>query len=145
MNYLISRHAGAINWLEARGFENPILLNHATQNFIDSLTESDMVFGTLPIHLAEAVCHQGARFFNLTLDVPAEYRGKELTCELMEEFDARLTEYRIYECGRRTRLADMVGEFKFIAMTLAKAGETLRSMKAIIHSAYMKAHPEKYS
>lgn len=120
MNYLISRHAGAVEWLEARGFDDPVLVNHATQNFIDSLTESDFVFGTLPIHLAEAVCHQGARFFNLTLDVPAEYRGKELTPDLMEEFGARLTEYRIYECGRRTRLADMKKEGEFISKTIER-------------------------
>lgn len=136
MNYLISRHAGAVQWLDAKGFDDPVLIAHASPEFLASLTESDMVFGTLPIHLACEVCVQGARFFNLVMDVPAEYRGKELTPDIMDEFGARLTEYRLYECGRRTRLADMTKELSFIATTLAQSGESLRSLTALCRKAW---------
>ena len=111
MNYLISRHAGAVEWLDSKGFDDPVLISHASSEFLASLGESDFVFGTLPIHLACAVCSQGARFFSLDMTVPSEFRGRELTAEMMDEFGADLKEYRIYELGRRTRLADMAGEF----------------------------------
>lgn len=136
MNYLISRHQGAVQWLDEKGFDDPVLITHASPEFLASLTESDFVFGTLPIHLACEVCGKGARFFNLVMDVPAEFRGQELTAEKMDEFGARLTEYRIYECGRRTRLADMAKEFTFIATTLAKSGESLRALTAICRKAW---------
>jgi CRISPR-associated protein Csx16 len=145
MNYLVSRHQGAIEFLTSRGYESPMLVNHASQSFIDSLTENDCVIGTLPIHLAEAVCAKGARFFNLTLDVPAEYRGKELSVELMEEFGARITEYRIVELGKRTRLADMASELRFIAKTLLLAGETVGRISTMVTKVYQGLHPEKYS
>lgn len=129
MNYLISRHAGAVQWLDSKGFDDPILISHASQEWIESLTEADFVFGTLPIHLACAVCGQGARFWNLDMTVPAEYRGHELSAELMDKFGAKLTEYRIYELGRRTRLADMADEFIFISETLANLLERQRRME----------------
>ena len=136
MNYLISRHAGAVEWLDSKGFDDPVLIGHATVEFFEELNESDIVFGTLPMSLACEVCGRGARFFSLDMAVPSEYRGTELTAEMMDRFDARLTEYRIYELGRRTRLADMAGEFKYIVRVLAKSGETLWRMTSVCRKAW---------
>ena len=41
----------------------------------------DTVIGSLPVHLAAAVCERGARYLNLSLDLPAHARGRELSPE----------------------------------------------------------------
>jgi CRISPR-associated protein Csx16 len=51
--------------------------------------------GTLPIHLAAAVCWRRARFFKLSLDLPPAARGWELSAGDLEACAARVEEYRI--------------------------------------------------
>ncbi len=53
----------------------------------------DTVLGTLPVNLIAEVCKRGGRYFHLTLELPAEARGKELTAEDMRHFGARLEEF----------------------------------------------------
>lgn len=145
MNYLISRHQGAVEWLDSKGFDDPILISHATVEFFEELNESDMVFGTLPMSLACEVCGRGARFFNLDLAVPAEYRGKELTSELMDEFGAKLTEYRIYELGRRTIIADFFSELRVISRKILQDRHTVGNICNVVRKVYQDLHPEKYT
>jgi hypothetical protein len=45
--------------------------------------------------LAAEVCTRGARFFNLSLDVPPEARGRDLSADDMERFGVRLEEYDV--------------------------------------------------
>ena len=59
------------------------------------VASGDEVFGTLPIHLAAAVCEKGARFFHLALDVPESLRGQEIDLSTMETLGARLEEFVI--------------------------------------------------
>jgi CRISPR-associated protein Csx16 len=49
--------------------------------------------GTLPVNLAAEVCARGGRYLHLTLDLPPEARGRDLSAEEMERFGARLTEF----------------------------------------------------
>jgi CRISPR-associated protein Csx16 len=41
------------------------------------------------------VCERGARYFNLSLDVPESARGRELTAEELTCYGARLEGYAI--------------------------------------------------
>ena len=55
----------------------------------------DVVIGTLPVHIVAEICARGGRYLHLTLDVPPQARGRELTADDMERFGARLEEYEV--------------------------------------------------
>ena len=55
----------------------------------------DVVIGTLPINLAAEVCVRGARYLHMSLDLPFEKRGLELSADEMQRFGARIEEYQV--------------------------------------------------
>lgn len=91
-SYFITRHAGAREWAEEEGFRIDILVDHLDAAVI---RPGDRVLGTLPVNLAAEVCQRGARYFHLSLDVPPEWRGRELTLADMKRFGASLREFRV--------------------------------------------------
>jgi CRISPR-associated protein Csx16 len=93
--YFVTRHAGARDWAARRGHQNAILLEHLDAPELDGLRPGDQVLGTLPVHLAADVCARGARYFHLSVDIPHEARGRNLTADEMERFGARLEEFVI--------------------------------------------------
>ena len=90
--YLITRHPGAIKWAARQGIEVDEQIAHLDPARIRA---GDCIIGTLPVNLAAEVCARGGRFFNLSLDVPPEARGRELSADELERFGARLEEYRV--------------------------------------------------
>lgn len=54
------------------------------------LAPGDTVIGTLPVHLAAEVCARKGRYLHLSLTVPADKRGSELSLEDMQACQARL-------------------------------------------------------
>jgi len=90
--YFITRHPGAVEWAARQGIHVDRQLAHLD---VTEVKPGDVVIGTLPVHLAAEVCARGGRFFNLSLDVPPEARGRELSADELESFDARIEEYRV--------------------------------------------------
>lgn len=90
--WLVTRHPGALDWLLAQGFTE---IEHVPHLDPAVVAPGDRVIGTLPVHLAGAVCERGARYFNLSLDVPETLRGRELTAAQLVTYGARLEEYAI--------------------------------------------------
>ena len=88
--YFISRHAGAVDWAEAQGFHVDQRLAHFDVTVIQP---NDRVIGTLPINLVADVNARGGYYFHLTLELPAEARGKELSAADMQRYGARLEAY----------------------------------------------------
>ncbi|MFZ1342679.1 CRISPR-associated protein Csx16 [Thiothrix eikelboomii] len=88
--YFISRHSGAIAWAESQGFHIDQPLAHFDVSLVQA---GDLVLGTLPVNLIAEVNQRGGRYFHLTLELPAELRGQELTAEIMQKHGARLEEY----------------------------------------------------
>ena len=88
--YFISRHSGAIAWAESQGFHVDQQLAHFEVNVVNA---GDAVLGTLPVNLIAEVNQRGGRYFHLTLELPAEVRGQELTAQMMQQYGARLEEY----------------------------------------------------
>lgn len=88
--YFISRHPGAIAWAEQEGFHVDVQITHFDVNTVQ---QGDRVLGTLPINLVAEVNARGGIYFHLTLELPAEARGKELTAEDMRTYGARLEQY----------------------------------------------------
>lgn len=101
--WLVTRHEGASTWMENQGFESVQLLCHLDTNII---APGDRVIGTLPINIVAELRAIGARYFHLTLTIPPEWRGKELTAQQMDGFGACIEEYvayRVEKCGPAKR------------------------------------------
>ena len=90
--WFVTRHPGARAWAERQGFP----IDHQTAHLqVEDVQSGDTVIGTLPVHLAAAVCERGARYLHLALDVPPELRGRELTADELEQCKARLEPLRV--------------------------------------------------
>ena len=55
----------------------------------------DIVIGSLPVNLAAQVCAAGAAYWHLSLELPAELRGQELSADDLERLGARLEAFDI--------------------------------------------------
>ena len=95
MTIFVSRHPGARDWVSGEGLR---VDRFVAQLDPAEVAPGDVVVGTLPVHLAAAVCRCGARYFHLSLELPLQRRGRELTAEIMRACGARLEEYRIERC-----------------------------------------------
>lgn len=92
--YLITRHPGAIEWANRQGLQVDKQLAHLTPALVQP---GDLVIGTLPVNLAAEVCERGGRFYNLSLDLPPEARGRELSADDLERYGARIEGYLIQQ------------------------------------------------
>jgi CRISPR-associated protein Csx16 len=90
--YFVSRHAGAVEWASTQDLGIDVWLEHLDAA---SVIPGDIVAGTLPVHLAAAVCERGAIYLHLAIDMPGQLRGGELTAEQLEQMGARLEKYDV--------------------------------------------------
>lgn len=90
--YFISRHPGAIDWATEEGLVVDRQIAHLDT---DTLQPGDVVIGTLPVNLAARVCERGGCYFHLSLELPPDWRGRELSAADLRQIGARLQEYRI--------------------------------------------------
>ena len=70
--WFVTRHPGAIEWAARQGLR---IDRHVAHLDPASIAPGDTVIGILPVNLAARVCERGARYFNLSLELPAEARG----------------------------------------------------------------------
>jgi len=85
--HLITRHAGAVEWLRSRGVDGDVIEDFS----IYDIVPGDRYVGILPLNLIIEVLQNGAEFILLIMpNLPTEVRGKELTAEMMDEFGAEL-------------------------------------------------------
>ena len=90
--WFISSHPGAIAWAAQQGLP---VERHAHHLEPAQLQAGDTVIGTLPLHLAASVCQRGARFVHLSLDMPAHWRGRELSADELRQCNARLEAFDV--------------------------------------------------
>lgn len=90
--YFVGRHPGAVDWMKKRG---PAVDIWNKDFNAEQLKKGDVVYGTLPVHIAEKVCRKGARFVALCLAIPGGLRGTELTAEDLERYGCHLKEYQV--------------------------------------------------
>ncbi|GIX36117.1 MAG: hypothetical protein KatS3mg126_1896 [Lysobacteraceae bacterium] len=91
----VSRHPGALAWARKRGVEATVV----THLDVQQVRDGDVVIGTLPVHLAAEVCARGARYVHLSIEVPVELRGRELSEAEMEDLGAQLVEFEVVRRG----------------------------------------------
>lgn len=87
--WFVSRHPGAIAWAKSQNIRVDYWVAHLSLN---DIAAGDVVIGVLPVNLAAEVCACGARYLNLSLNLPYTMRGKEL-----DELDLILTGAKIEE------------------------------------------------
>lgn len=90
--FFVSRHPGAREWAAAEGVAVDAAIAHLDP---ETVQPGDVVIGTLPIHLAARVCQRGGRYLHLSLELPPEWRGRELSAADLHRFGARLEAYRV--------------------------------------------------
>lgn len=91
MNYLITRHSGALQWLRQEIAEPAVHLDHLDN--LSRIGRGDTVIGTLPINLVAEICSHGARYLHLEIDLLCHQRGQELTAWQLAELGVGLVEY----------------------------------------------------
>ncbi|RMH50795.1 MAG: CRISPR-associated protein Csx16 [Zetaproteobacteria bacterium] len=90
--WFVSRHRGAVAWAARHGIIVDRLVAHLDP---DEVAAGDTVIGTLPVHLAARVCARGGRYLHLSLDIPPELRGHELSADDMDSCRARIEPYEV--------------------------------------------------
>ncbi|WP_022947119.1 CRISPR-associated protein Csx16 [Methylohalobius crimeensis] len=90
--WFVTRHPGALAWAERRKIQVDERVDHLD---VTAVRPGDTVIGTLPVHLAGEVCARGGRYLHLSLDIPAELRGRELSADDLERCNARLEAFRV--------------------------------------------------
>lgn len=94
--WFVSRHQGALAWFERRG----IAVDHVVPHLNPAVVgQGDRVIGTLPVSLAAAVRARGAQYVHLSLLLPAEWRGQELTEAQMDACNATLEMFEVRALG----------------------------------------------
>lgn len=88
--YFVSRHQGAKEWALHMGLAIDQFLDHLDVSIVNT---GDQVIGTLPIHLIAELTDIGASYYHLTLNVPLEYRGADLSLTQLLAFKPELVEY----------------------------------------------------
>lgn len=93
---IVTRHNATVEWLK-----NTITSDEAdemvvTAHYTPGMAQGFLyVVGILPINMVAELYAEGIRYYQVTMDVPEEFRGKELSIEQMDEFNARLVQYRV--------------------------------------------------
>ena len=98
--WFVTRHDGAVAWagqcgLITEGNEVRVVSEISPEQ----VAQGDRVIGNLPIHLAAELCKRGGRYFHISMEVPSEMRGKELSSEDMVRYGAQCREFIILPGG----------------------------------------------
>ena len=96
--YLVTRHAGAVEWLKHRlGVPEVLVLPHLENIHFQA---GDKVCGVLPLSWAERICAQGAEAHVVSVEVPPMLRGQEMSATQLDALGARLVRYDVRELSR---------------------------------------------
>lgn len=90
--WFVSRHPGALDWAQRSGIAFD---RHVTHLDTEDVAVGDTVIGSLPVNLAADVCVRGAEYWNLSLRLAPQDRGRELSAEELQGYDATLERYTI--------------------------------------------------
>lgn len=90
--YFVSRHVGAVEWATRQRLTIERFVPHLDLAQVQS---GDTVIGNLPVNLAAKLCAKGAAYWHLSLTLPTELRGRELSADELEQLGARVEAFEI--------------------------------------------------
>ena len=90
--WFVSRHPGALAWARQNGIAFDRHVAHLNTR---KIAAGDTVIGSLPVNLAAEVCTRGAAYGNLSLRVAEQDRGRELSAEELQSYNATMEHYEI--------------------------------------------------
>ena len=93
MIHIVSRHPATIAWLDGYAAKGQHCLTHK-QLCLSAIEPGDKVYGTLPLHLAAAVCKKGAAFHAVSLQIPRERNGEEIGADEIGQY-IDVTQYEV--------------------------------------------------
>lgn len=93
--WFVSRHPGALDWARKSGVAFDCHVAHLDTQKVGA---GDTVIGSLPVNLAAEVCACGAEYWNLSLRVAEHDRGRELSAEELQGYNATMEHYEIRRC-----------------------------------------------
>ena len=114
---IITRHAGAVEWLRRRGIEGEVIA-HATPDQV----RGRICYGVVPLNLAALAAEVW------TIDMPdlqASDRGRELTPEEMDGRGAELACYVVLPTNREDLIRKLNAHADANGMALANLAEVL--------------------
>jgi len=77
---IVTRHAGAVEWLRRRGIEGEVVASLDEANLPSGMD----VYGVLPLHLAVELLRRQCRVFLIQFPARGGPRGQELSADEME-------------------------------------------------------------
>lgn len=94
LDCVVTRHPGAAEWVQRR-------LGRAVR-VVDHLHPHEIVPGTryqgvFPLTLAADICRAGAQCWAISVQLPPDLRGRELSAEQLDGLGARLVRYQVSE------------------------------------------------
>lgn len=97
--------------------------------FVDNLQmeqvkRGDTVYGILPLNIIADINRCGATFVHINLDVPAKFRGQELTAAQMDEFGAHLQNVSVQ---LRSVSSGLQHDHRQICLVMLASGEQLQN------------------
>jgi CRISPR-associated protein Csx16 len=90
--FFITRHPGAREWAARQRLAIDRWVTHLDPADVNV---GDTVIGTLPVNLAAEICERGARYLHISLRLPAQARGRELSADELERLGAHLENFDI--------------------------------------------------
>lgn len=97
LTWVVTRHAGALDWISRQGLKVDHVVEHLDPQ---EVRHGDCVIGTLPVNLAAEVCERGGSYFHLSIRVPRDLRGRELSADQMQKLSVSLERFHVERPGR---------------------------------------------
>ena len=97
---MVIRHKASIAVLTellSQAIPDDLDIKHVEQFNLSMLENIDVVVGVLPVHLIAELTSRGVRFFGLSMNVPREMRGKELSELQVRALNPRLQEFLVFK------------------------------------------------
>lgn len=101
---IASRHQDSVAFIRelcaSLNFEVVDVVPHLQK--LDDLPKCDIVIGNLPLYTIAQLNRIGIRYGALSLTIPSELRGTELTLAQIRSLDPKIIEFEAFEKGELT-------------------------------------------
>lgn len=130
--WFVSRHQASIEWAKKERIHADHWVGHLDP---DAVMAGDTVIGTLPIQMVHELNRRGIAYVHLTLNIPQEWRGQELTEGELEFCEVGLQKFIVIEDElSRPRLrekGEVVRDAGHVHVTIA-SGEQMQNYLAVM-------------